>query len=172
MFSHSIPYHIYCTMSNSLQDYTTTTSQDKQQSKPPPDKTKPFIDEDGFLVGFLQCMIIDTCDGQYKDTIKAVPMEKAADNSTGGTTAITSNAIKDIEVIQGYIERDPRKQLFSMHDDSKSQRSKQFYLDSIEELFKKCMNTGGGMCMYCSSSCNSSSQISPEQTQLCLNCVP
>jgi len=72
-------------------------------------------------------MIIDTHDSQYKNTIKAVPMEKAADSSTGDTATITSGVRKDIEVIQEYIERDPLKQLYSIHDDSKSQKSKQFY---------------------------------------------
>ena len=96
------------------------------------------------MIAYQQCMIIDTHDGQYKDIIKAVPMEKAADSSTGDTATITSDVRKDIEVIQGYIERDPLKQLYSIHDDCKSQKSKQFYLNSIEELFQECMTTGGG----------------------------
>ena len=89
-------------------------------------------------------MIIDTHDSQYKDIAKAVPMKKAADSSTEDTATITSDVRKDIEVIQGYIERDPLTQLYYVHDDSKSQKSKQFYLDNIEELFKKCMTIGGG----------------------------
>jgi len=134
---------MYC-ISNSLQDHTTTTSQDKKQSKPQPDITKPFIDYDtGSMKAYSQCMIIDTHDGQHKDIIKAVPMEKAADTAT-----ITSDVRKDIEVIQGYIERDPLKQLYSIHEDSKYQKSKQFYLDSIENLFKKCMAIGGGTYVY------------------------
>ena len=76
--------------------------------------------------------------------MKAVPMEKAVDGSTRDTATITSNARKDIEVLQEYIELDPLKQLYSIHDDSKSQKSHQFYLNNIEELFKNCMNTGGG----------------------------
>ena len=122
----------YCgtlfTLSYSLQGHTTTTSQDKQQSQPP-DQTKPFIDEDtGGMIAYQQCMIIDTHDGQYKDIIKAVPMEKAADSSTGDTATITSDVRKDIKVIQGYIERDPLKQLYSIHDDSKSQKIKTILL--------------------------------------------
>ena len=89
-------------------------------------------------------MIIDTHDGQYKDTLKAVPMEKVADSSTGDTTTIRSDVRKDVEVIQGYIERDPLKQMYSIHDDSECQRSKQFYLDRVEELFQKYMTIGGG----------------------------
>jgi len=94
-------------------------------------------------------MIIDTHDGQYKDIIKAVPMEKVADSSTGDTATITSDTRKDVVVIQEYIERDPRKQLFSIHDDSNDQKSKQFYLKKIEELFQKCMTIGGGKCLMC-----------------------
>jgi len=140
---------MYCTISNSLQSNTTAASKDKKKSKPPPDMTKPFIDDDtGSMIAYSQCMIIDTHDGQYKDIIKAVPMEKAADSSIGDTATITSGVRKDIEVIQGYIERDPLKQLYSMHDDSKYQKSKQFYLYSIENFFKKCMAIGGGMSMY------------------------
>ena len=97
------------------------------------------------MVAFAQCMIIDTHDSQYKDIIKAVPMEKAADSSTGDTTTITSDVRKDIEIIQGYIERDPLKKLYTIHDDSKSQQSKQYYLKSIENLFQQCMAIGGGM---------------------------
>ena len=96
------------------------------------------------MIAYQQCMIIDTHDGQYKDIIKTVAMEKVADSSTGDTATITSDVRKDIEVIQGYIERDALKQLYSIHDDSKSQKSKQFYLNSIEELFQECMTTGGG----------------------------
>jgi len=96
------------------------------------------------MIAYQQCMIIDTHDGQYKDIIKAVPMEKAADSSTGDTAIITSYVRKDVEVIQGYIERDPLKQLYSIHDDSKDQKSKQFYLNSIKKLFQKSMTIGGG----------------------------
>ena len=67
-------------------------------------------------------------DSQYKDIIKAVAMEKAADSSTGDTATITSDVRKDIKVIQGYIERDPLKQLYSIHDDSKSQKIKTILL--------------------------------------------
>ena len=93
---------------------------------------------------YHQCMIIDTSDGPNKDTIKAVPMEKAAVCLTGDTATITSDVRKDVDVIQGYIERDPLKQLFCVHDDSKFQNSYRFYLKSIETLFQKCMTTGGG----------------------------
>ena len=127
-----------------LQDHKTTTSQDKQLSTPS-DMTKPFINGHGNLVAYVQCMIIDTNDSQYKDIIKAVPMEKAADSSTGDTATITPDVRKYVEVIQGYIERDPLKQLYSIHDDSKSQKSKQFYLQSIEKLFQQCIAVGGGM---------------------------
>jgi len=94
-------------------------------------------EETGGIAAYLQCMIIDTRDGQYKDIIKAVPMDKAADSSTGDTVTITSDVRKDIEVIQGYIEQDPLKQLYSIHGDSKYQKSKQFYLDTIEIFFQE-----------------------------------
>ena len=124
MFLHESYLHY---VSISLQNHTSITSQDKQQSQQQ-DQTKPFLHVTGFIVGYLQCMIIDTHDGQYKDIIKAVPMEKVADSSTGDTATITSDTRKDVVVIQEYIERDPRKQLFSIHDDSNDQKSKQFYL--------------------------------------------
>ena len=98
------------------------------------------------MTACLQCMIIDTHDGQYKDIIKAVPMEKVADSSTRDTATIRSDVRKDVEVIQGYIEQDPLKQLHSIHD-SKSQKSKEIYLNSIEEFFQKCMTVGGGKCV-------------------------
>jgi len=136
---------MYCIISNSLQGYK-TTSQDKKQSKPPSVITKWFINDDnGSIKAYSQCMIIDTHDGQY---IKTVPMEKATDSSTGDTATITSDVRTDIEVIQGYIERDPLKQLYSIHEDFKYQKSKQFYLDSIKNLIKKCMVIGGGMCKH------------------------
>ncbi|XP_065903617.1 uncharacterized protein [Dysidea avara] len=106
----------------------------------------PFSDNNGDLMGSQQCMIIDTHNSQYKDIRKAVPMEKAADSSD--TASVTSDLRKDIEVIQGYIKRDPLKQLYSIHEDSKSQKSRQFYLECIEELFKDCMTTGGAMLYY------------------------
>ena len=120
----------------------------------------PFSDNNGDLMGSQQCMIIDTHNSQYKDIRKAVPMEKAADSSD--TASVTSDLRKDIEVIQGYIKRDPLKQLYSIHEDSKSQKSRQFYLECIEELFKDCMTTGGGKLVAIMNQCFVIKQVSSQ----------
>ena len=62
---------------------------------------------------------------------------------------------QDIKTIKSFIEKDCEKEYaFSLHDQPGAQQSKQFYLDSIEVLFKECSKAGGvcvttyDRCMY------------------------
>lgn len=51
---------------------------------------------------------------------------------------------QDTETMKDFIEKDHMKEYaFSLHDHPDSQRSKQFYLDSIEILFRECSKAGG-----------------------------
>ena len=51
---------------------------------------------------------------------------------------------QDIKTIKSFIEKDCEKEYAcSLHDQPGAQQSKQFYLDSIEILFKECSKAGG-----------------------------
>ena len=147
------------------------------------------------MLGFLQCMLISSCGGNYTNTMKATPLEMPIQCLTKESTSTTDNVDKssdnvehssliaesntdsesskdkndgdnnlivnikkgkqtshsvalilnqDIKTMKNYIERDCEKEYaFSLHDQPGAQRSKQFYLDSIEILFKECSKAGG-----------------------------
>ena len=51
---------------------------------------------------------------------------------------------EDIKTMKGYIGKDSMKECaFTLHDQPDAQSSKQFYLDSIETLFRECSKAGG-----------------------------
>ena len=136
------------------------------------------------MLGFLQCMLINSYGGHYTTSIKATPLEMPIPRSTKEsspsdsvdksseertltmkselrrgnkiirkgkrTSSAKSHAIglsllnQDIKTIKSFIEKDCEKEYaFSLHDQPGAQRSKQFYLDSIEILFKECSKAGG-----------------------------
>ena len=90
-------------------------------------------------------MIIHSSGGMYDDKIKAVPMENPSHGSTYEATYSLSHKQGDIEDIECFIKNDTHKELsFSLYDAPNTQKSKNFYLKSIEALFKECTK-GGGM---------------------------
>lgn len=133
---------------------------------------KPYLDETcGSMLGLLQCMIIDSRGGEYEDATKAVPLEVPNQNSMEKfsiiepssnknsktdnsmeqqTTTVEPGSIplsmdsKDVKTIKSLIENDHMKEYaFSLYDEPNAQRSKQFYLDSMQTLFKECTKAGG-----------------------------
>ena len=99
----------------------------------------------GGMLGFLQCMIIHSYGGMYDDKIKAIPMEIPSQDSTDKTDYSTlSRKRGDIEDIECYIKNDINKELsFALYDAPDAQRSKHFYLEFIEVLFRECTKSGG-----------------------------
>jgi len=101
---------------------------------------EPYLHDDEVLLGFVQCMIIDSHGGEYDESVKAIVMEppKTEESETD------SNYVKDTDAIKSYINKDCVKEYaFSLFDQPGAQQSKQFYLDSIEILFKECTKAGG-----------------------------
>ena len=137
------------------------------------------------MIGFLQCMLISSCGGNFTNTIKAIPLEKPLQRVAKESNVIDSsgkslnvedpmepkdkndNSItsvdkdkqvssnkshsiavsilhQDISTMKGSIDKDYEKEYaFSLHDLPGDQKSKQFYLDSIETLFRECSKAGG-----------------------------
>ena len=116
-FTHSVTYTIIFYMKD-------------EESEVP---TELHLHETGTVIGYLQCMIIDSNGGVYREGLKAVPTETTAQSTR-----------KDIEHVQRYIRKDRRKELvFSLHDSPNFQLPRQYYLDRIRELFKECSRHGG-----------------------------
>ena len=131
---------------------------------------KPYLDDTyGSMLGLLQCMIIDSYGGKYEDATKAVSLEVPNQNSMERLSIIDKNmerqttiidptlsmVDKDVKTIRGLIENDYMKEYaFSLYDEPNAQRSKQFYLDSMEILFKECTKAGGSYVTTYYSLCN------------------
>ena len=97
--------------------------------------------------GFLQCMIIDTHGGTYNNTLKAIPLEEPPQDSSKEAAPVALYEREDIRDIKSFLKKDINKELaFSLCD---AQRSKQYYLECIEVLFKECTKSGGTyVCKY------------------------
>ena len=108
---------------------------------------QPQFHESGTMIAFLQCMIIHSDGGTYDNTIKAIPMEQPSQGSTYEVNpSITSHELGGTKEIECYVKKDVTKELcFSLHDTPNAQKSKHYYLECIENLFKKCTRSGGGM---------------------------
>ena len=99
------------------------------------------LHESAGMIGFLQCMIIHSFGGIYDDKIRVVPMEIPSHDST---TYSLSNKPGDIEDVECLIKNDINKELsFTLYDTPNTQKSKHFYLNSIEALFKESTKSGG-----------------------------
>ena len=96
------------------------------------------------MTGFRQVVIIITNGDEYSEKIKAVPLEVPPQSSTDGSCAATSYTRKDINLVKSYFKRDVNKELsFSLHEDPDSQRSKNYYFECLEILFKESTAAGG-----------------------------
>ena len=94
--------------------------------------------------GFLQCMTIDTHGSAYNNTVKAIPLEEPPQDSTDEAISVTSYEQESIKHIKSFIKKDINKELsFSLSDTQNTQKSKQYYLECIEILFKECTRSGG-----------------------------
>ncbi|XP_065903666.1 uncharacterized protein [Dysidea avara] len=111
-----------------VEEYQSQLETDEESEVP----TELHLHETGTVIGYLQCMIIDSNGGVYREGLKAVPTETTAQSTR-----------KDIEHVQRYIRKDRRKELvFSLHDSPNFQLPRQYYLDRIRELFKECSRHG------------------------------
>ena len=81
----------------------------------------------------------------YDNKIKAIPMKMPSQDSTDKADYSTlSHKREDIEDIECYIKNDVNKELsFILCDAPDAQRSKHFYLEYIEVLFRDCTKGGG-----------------------------
>ena len=97
------------------------------------------------MKGFLQCMIIHSYGGTYSNDLRAIPMEKPLQNSTSEAgSSITLNEQGGISDIRCYVKKDINKELsFSLYDILGAQKSKCYYLECIEVLFRGCSKSGG-----------------------------
>ena len=113
---------------------------------------QPQLDETETMRGFLQCIIIHSYGGMYDDTIRAIPMEMPSQDSANEVTYSTLSHKRDIKDIECYVRNDIRKELsFCLYDAPNAQKSKEYYLECIEILFKECTKSGGmylDICMY------------------------
>ena len=93
------------------------------------------------MKGFLQCMTIDSHGGTYNNALKAIPLEKPLEDSANEAASSTSNEQRNMKC---YIKKDINKELsFSLSDIPNAQKSKDYYLECIEVLFKECSKSGG-----------------------------
>ena len=77
-----------------------------------------------------------------KNVGKNVDDKRPPTDSTHSTALSIIN--QDMKTVKGFVEKDHMKEYaFSLHDLPGAQRSKQFYLDSIEILFRECSKGGG-----------------------------
>lgn len=98
----------------------------------------PHLSKNGGIKGYLQCMIIDSHGGTYNNTLKAIPLEKPSQDQA---TSVTPNEQRDIKC---YIKKDVNKEIsFSLSDIPNGQKSRDYYLECIEVLFKECSKSGG-----------------------------
>ena len=117
-----------------------------QDERSLPNVSKPFLSElSGNQLGFLHCMIIVSQGGKYEAVVNAIPLVGAAEGLMKRTGLFRVQERKDIQTIQRYLRDDYLKELVStLYDLPDSQKSRQYYLDYIESVFKQC-NKGGGM---------------------------
>ena len=102
------------------------------------DSPVPFITWNGAIIGYLLCLIISSHGGKY-NTVEAVAMENPMPQTTSIT--VTQN---DVDIIKHYVHKDPLKELVqSLEDEPNSQQSKLYYLEAIENFFRKCTKAGG-----------------------------
>ena len=96
------------------------------------------------MTGFKQAVIIITNGDKYEETIKAVPLENPSQNSTNENSAAMSYVRKDIDLVKSYFKKDVNKELsFTLHDGPDTQKSRKFYIECLEILFKECSTAGG-----------------------------
>ena len=114
-----------------------------------PNATKPFLCEvSGNQLGFLQCMIIVSQGGKYEAAVNAIPLVGAAEGLMKKDKFSRKQERRDIEIIQTYLKNDYLKELVStLYDLPDSQKSRQYYLGCIENIFKQC-SKGGGMYIH------------------------
>lgn len=113
------------------------------------DTGPPYLHKSGIMTGFKQAVIIITNGNKYEETIKAVPLESPSDGSTNEGSAAISYVRKDIDLVKSYFKRDINKELsFTLYDGPDTQRSRNFYIECLEILFKECRTAGGKLYMY------------------------
>ena len=96
------------------------------------------------MVGFKQAVIIVTNGDEHSEKIKAVPLEVPPYSSTDESCAATSYTREDIDLLKSYFKKDTNTELsFSLHDGQNTQRSKNYYFECLEILFKECTAAGG-----------------------------
>ena len=90
-------------------------------------------------------MIIHSYGGTYNNSLRAIPMEKPLQDSTNEAgTSVTLNEQGDIGDIRCFVKKDVNKELsFSLYDIPDAQKSRCYYLECIEILFKECSKSGG-----------------------------
>ena len=83
---------------------------------------------------------------EHAVTVESVIKDSVTDKQTTKDphSVALSMVNQDVKTMKGYIGKDLLKEYaFSLHDQPDTQSSKQFYLDSIETLFRECSKAGG-----------------------------
>ena len=94
--------------------------------------------------GFLQCMTIDTHRSSYNNTMRAIPMEEPSQDLMDKASFAAAYKQESIKLINSFVKQDINKELaFSLCDTQNAQKSRQYYLECIEVLFKECTKSGG-----------------------------
>ena len=90
---------------------------------------------------------------EHAVTVESVIKDSVTDKQTitkDPHSVALSMVNQDVKTMKGYIGKDLLKEYaFSLHDQPDIQSSKQFYLDSIETLFRECSKAGGTYISMC-----------------------
>ena len=126
---------------NSYGGYYTSSIKATPLETPIPRSTKKSIPSDNVDKSSEEHTV--TMESELRKGKKVV--SKGKRTSSAKSHAIGLSLLnQDIKTIKSFIEKDCEKEYaFSLHDQPGAQRSKQFYLDSIEILFKECSKAGG-----------------------------
>ena len=108
------------------------------------DSGQPYLYSKGTMRGFKQAVIIVTNGDELSEKIKAVPLEVPPYSSTDESCAATSYTREDVDLLKSYFKKDITIELsFSLHDGPDTQRSRNYYFECLEILFKECTAAGG-----------------------------
>ena len=101
------------------------------------------------MTGFKQAVIIVTSGDKYEENMKVVSLEVPPQSSTDDGCAATSYTRKDIDLVKSYFKKDINKELaFNLHDGPDIQKSRNYYFECLEILFKECTAAGGIIIVY------------------------
>ena len=76
--------------------------------------------------------------------MRAIPMEEPSQDLMDKASFAAAYKQESIELINSFVKEDINKELsFSLCDTQNAQKSRQYYLESIEDPFKECTKSGG-----------------------------